>query len=79
LKQIEELQVRDLAERLSKATGIHAVVFDGVVTQKLADVAAEQGIKYLVGMRARVDRMPAKVRVLTLDELRRLRAKTRSS
>ena len=30
--------------------GVHAVVFDGEVTQKLITVAEEAGIKFLVGM-----------------------------
>lgn len=70
LNQIEEVQVRDLKERLSKLTGVKAVIFDGVVTQELVDIAAERGMQYIVGMRSRVESMPANVKVLTIDELR---------
>jgi len=63
--------VRDLNNRLAQASGVGAVVFDGVVTQRLADIAAEKGVKYLIGMRVRVERMPAGLRVLTSDDFRR--------
>lgn len=72
LEKIEEMQVRDLKERLPQVDGISAIVFDGVVTQELADIATERGLKYLVGMRARVERSPENLRVLTIDELRQL-------
>lgn len=75
LERIEEVQVRDLRERLPKLSGVRAVVFDGVVTQELADLAARRGVKYIVGMRSRVESMPANVRVLTADELRRLKSR----
>lgn len=71
LEKMDEVQVRDLKEKLPQMSSIGAVVFDGVVTQELADIAAEKSLKYLVGMRARVDRMPANVRILTIDELHR--------
>jgi hypothetical protein len=52
--------------------GVSAIVFDGEVTQELADIASKRGLKYLVGMRARVERPPVNLRILTIDELRRL-------
>ncbi len=72
-KQIEEVQVRELKERLPKTLNVKAVVFDGVVTQELADMAAERGVQYIVGMRSRVEAAPPNVRVLTVDDLRKLR------
>jgi len=72
-ERIEEVQVRELKERLPQASNVKAVVFDGVVTQELAGMAAECGVEYIVGMRSRVEDAPANVRVLTLDDLRRSR------
>ncbi len=72
-ERIEEIQVRELKERLPKASNVKAVVFDGVVTQELADMAAERGVQYVVGMRSRVEAAPANVQVLTLDDLQKLR------
>ncbi|MCJ7720395.1 MAG: hypothetical protein MUO36_02885, partial [Candidatus Hadarchaeum sp.] len=68
----EEVQVRSLVESLSRAEGISAVVFDGVVTQKIADIAVDKNLKYIVGMRVRLDRAPpANVKIFTPDDLRR--------
>ena len=77
---VEEMQVRELREKLPQLTGVTAVVFDGVVTQELADIAAAKGVRYLVGIRTWIERMPAGVRVLGIDDLRRRpRIKTRGS
>ena len=79
---VEEVQVRELREKLPQLTGVTAVVFDGVVTQELADLAAAKGVRYLVGIRTWVERMPAGVRVLGIDDLRRRprpRVRTRRS
>jgi DNA primase len=73
LEQIEEVQVRDLKEHLPKAQGVKAVVFDGVVTQELADLASGHGVEYIVGMRSRTESIPKNLRILTFDELRRIR------
>lgn len=71
LEKVDEIQVRDLRERLPQMSGISAVVFDGVVTQELADIAADKGLRYLIGMRTRVDGMPGNIRIYALDDLRR--------
>ncbi|MGC8816992.1 MAG: DNA primase DnaG [Candidatus Hadarchaeum sp.] len=71
LELIEEIQVRELKERLSQAQNVKAVIFDGVITQELAELAAEKGVQYIVGMRSRVESVPPNLRVLTLDDLRR--------
>ncbi|MEM2889921.1 MAG: DNA primase DnaG [Candidatus Hadarchaeum sp.] len=70
-EKVDEIQVRDLKERLPQMSGISAVVFDGVVTQELAEIAADKGLKYLIGMRVRVDKMPSNLRIYSLDDLRR--------
>jgi len=48
---LEEVAVRDLAEKLKgePAEKIKTVVFDGIVTQRLVDLAAEKKIGNLVG------------------------------
>ncbi|MEM4201812.1 MAG: DNA primase DnaG [Candidatus Hadarchaeum sp.] len=73
LELIEEIQVRELKEHLSQAQNVKAVVFDGVITQELAELAAGRGVQYLVGMRSRVESVPQNLRVLTLDDLRRIK------
>ncbi|MEW6592104.1 MAG: DNA primase DnaG [Candidatus Hadarchaeota archaeon] len=73
LRPIAEIQVRELKEKLIEAHGAKAVVFDGIITQDLAEMAAARGIKYLVGMRSRIEAVPKNIEVLTLDDLQRSR------
>jgi DNA primase len=70
LEVVGKLPVSELAERLAGADNVNAVVFDGVVTQRLVDLAAEKGIKYLLGGRiSDVIRRPPNLRLLTFDEV----------
>jgi len=50
-KRITEIQVRDVIKSLEKEKGIDAVVFDGIVTQRLVDLAESKGVSYLVGLK----------------------------
>jgi DNA primase len=64
---IEETAVRDLVNTL-KETGdsIKTVVFDGVVTQRILDIASDKGIENLIGVKkGNIAKSPATVNVLT--------------
>ena len=67
----KEIAVRDLAEILRNTRdGIESVVFDGVITQRLLDIAAEKKIKTIVGAKlGNITKKPADVEVLTRDDL----------
>lgn len=50
-KVIEEIAVRDLASRLKTyRDNVKSVVFDGVITQRLVDIASSNAIKNLIGV-----------------------------
>jgi DNA primase len=51
MKQIERLPVSELAGKLQKFSGIDTVVFDGVVTQRVVDIAHQKKIQCLVAAR----------------------------
>jgi DNA primase len=51
LKQTERLPVSQLAEKLQQATDIDTVIFDGIITQRIVDVAGEKNIKRIVASR----------------------------
>ncbi len=68
---IKEIPVRDLVKVLKtnniKASGI---IFDGVITQRVVDIAAKKNINYLVGVRmGSVVKVPTKIKIITFDEL----------
>jgi DNA primase len=50
-EQMERLPVNQLAERLQQAQGVDTVVFDGVITQRIVDVASDKNIKRIVASR----------------------------
>ena len=51
LEQIEKLPVSQLAEKLQQAKGVDTVVFDGIITQRIVDIAGERSIKRIVASR----------------------------
>jgi DNA primase len=63
---IREITVRELADELPKeSTPISAIIFDGIVTQRLVDLALEHQITYLIGARlGEVTRLPIKLKVI---------------
>ena len=69
---IERLAVRDLVDRLQTMEygKVHAVVFDGIITQRLVDVASSKGIKMLIGVRiGNIVKKPRDIILLTLQDL----------
>jgi DNA primase len=70
MEQIERLPVSGLAEKLEQSEGVDTVVFDGVITQRLVDIANERDIKYLVAARVSdVVKQPLKVHLLTFADV----------
>jgi DNA primase len=68
---VGEAPVKDMIEALANlATPAKAVVFDGIVSQRLLDVAQEKGILTIVATRmGPVGKMPENVRVFTKADL----------
>ncbi len=66
-----EIAVRQLADTLkTPPTVIHSVVFDGIISQRLLDIAAEQKIKFLVGSKkGNLTKEPEGVLVLSKEDL----------
>ncbi|AKB26745.1 DNA primase [Methanosarcina siciliae C2J] len=66
-KVIEEIAVRDLASRLKTyRDNVKSVVFDGVITQRLVDIASSNAIKNLIGVKiGNIAKVPTDMEVLT--------------
>lgn len=62
----QEVAVRDLIKVLSETNDpIKAVVLDGIITQRLADIAETKGISYLIGIKqGNIYRMPKDVHII---------------
>ena len=48
---IERLPVSQLAEKLQQMTGVDTVVFDGIITQRIVDIAGEKNIRRIIASR----------------------------
>lgn len=70
LEEVERLPVSQLAEKLQQATGIDTVVFDGIITQRIVDVASDKNIKRIIASRVSEAVKPAlNVELLTFQEV----------
>ncbi|UCG36482.1 MAG: DNA primase [Candidatus Bathyarchaeota archaeon] len=68
--KVEQLPVSELAEKLQQTKDIDTVVFDGVITQRLVDVASQKKIKYLVAARvSEVVKKPLSVHLITFADV----------
>ncbi len=66
---LREVAVRDLARELKETNGdVNGVIFDGVVTQRILDIAADKGLEYLIGAKmGNIAKSPSCVKVLTKE------------
>ncbi|GCC10924.1 DNA primase [archaeon] len=68
---IKEVAVRDLASALnSSREKVNVVIFDGIITQRLSEIAAEKGVDYLIGDKiGNLTKKPAEIRLLSSNNL----------
>jgi len=70
LEPIERMPVSELAARLQKIQGVHTIVFDGVITQRLVDIALDKGAKMIVGDRiSGVAKRPLEIQLLAVQDI----------
>ncbi len=70
LEQIERLPVNQLAERLQQLSGVDTVVFDGIITQRIVDIASEKNIRHIVASRiSETVKPPLNVHLTTFSEI----------
>jgi DNA primase len=70
-KVLKEVEVRNLVNALKESNGlVKSVVFDGVITQRILDIAAEKELDYLIGVKiGNVVKRPLSVKVLTIEDI----------
>jgi len=68
---VREVEVKELVNSLKEdASGIESVVFDGVISQRILDIALTSDIKVIVGSKmGAVSKQPADLTVWTRDDL----------
>ena len=69
-KQIEDIPVSEIVEKLKEQADVDAIIFDGIITGRLVDAAVELGVSTLIGERiAESVRVPNTVKVKTFKNL----------
>lgn len=69
-KELSKMPISELAEKIPSIENAHLVLFDGVVTQRLLDIAANKNIRYVIGDRVSDGaKRPTNVNVMTLTDL----------
>jgi DNA primase len=70
LELIEKLPVSQLAEKLQQVSGVDTVVFDGIITQRIVDIAAEKNTRRIVASRISEAVKPAlNVELITFQDI----------
>ncbi len=65
-KLIKELPVREVIKSLEEIPGTKVIVFDGIITQRLVDLAQNKGVELLVGEKlGNVNKKPEKIELVT--------------
>jgi len=69
-EQTERLPVSQLAEKLQAAEGVDTIIFDGIITQRIVDVASEKNIKRIIASRVSDAVKPSlTVQLITFGEI----------
>lgn len=68
---LKEVHVSTLADTLKESSeGVTAVVLDGIITQRILDIAVEKNISTVVGVKlGNIAKMPTNVEVFTKEDL----------
>jgi DNA primase len=70
LEQIERMPVSQLAEKLQKMEGVDTIIFDGIITQRIVDVASEKNTKKIIASRISEAVKPSlTVQLMTFSEV----------
>jgi len=68
--QIDRFPVKDVVDKLSNASDVQAIIIDGVITQRLVDLANEKKVSYIIGYRiGNLVRRPVNIKIYTFESL----------
>ncbi|RLF29959.1 MAG: DNA primase [Thermoplasmata archaeon] len=68
-REIKKLPVRELTDEIKRRDNIFAVVFDGIITQRLLDIANSKNVKEIIGVKmGNVVKIPKALKILTRND-----------
>jgi len=64
--ELTKIPVRELTDEIKKNNTVASVVFDGIITQRLLDIASNKNVREIVGIKiGNVVKLPKSVKILT--------------
>jgi len=67
---VAQVPVSELTDKLSKTENVATVVFDGIITQRLVDLASERKVRHLIGERVSgVVKRSSALRLMTFNDI----------
>ena len=64
----KEVSIEDIYEEIKNIEGTaDTVIFDGIISQRLVDVASQKGIKKLVAFKSNIVKKPHNLKIITID------------
>jgi DNA primase len=65
----EKIPISELRNTIIETNDVEVVIFDGIITQRLLDIAYERGVKTIIGARQHdITKKPAKIDLYTFSE-----------
>ncbi|HEV8289462.1 MAG TPA: DNA primase DnaG [Candidatus Norongarragalinales archaeon] len=65
---VAEVPIREVMKALSESNGVSSVALDGIVTQRLVDMAEQKGVTFVAGIRAgNIAHKPAKTKIVLAE------------
>ena len=65
----EKIPISELRNTIIETDDVEVVIFDGIITQRLLDIAYERGVKTIIGARQHdITKKPAKIDLYTFSE-----------
>ena len=64
----KEVSIEDIYEEIKNIEGnANTVIFDGIISQRLVDVASQKEIKKLVAFRSNIVKKPQNLKIITIE------------
>ena len=68
LNVTKEVSIEDIYEEIKNIEGnADTVIFDGIISQRMVDVASKKGIKKLVAFKSNIVKKPHNLKIITIE------------
>ena len=68
LNRTKEVSIEDIYEEIKNIDGnADTVIFDGIISQRLVDVASQKGIRKLVAFKSNIVKKPHNLKIIAIE------------